>query len=282
MKGKFQESKQLRKELWKHKEAAKNKELLKESHLKTLSELRKESEQSKHKELVDHLPSVGCKHCIKGDPPQPVAVHNLCVCEDLFLQPLANWRPAAKVWFARERRGNNWHQNVMKTISEEAKLSKIYTNGSIRASLVTELLAAGYDNRIIMELTGHKSHAMVQTYSRQLERMDSVEHRQANMLLNSSGRNALRGRENMFGELGQASGASKRIGENHRRAVQLRAGLESIAKVNLDQLVLVNLIFIPFIHNFTRFRLTSSSATAKRSESKSIPFDSLGTRMFLK
>ena len=106
------------------------------------------------KKLVDHLPSVGCKHCIKGDPPQPVAVHKLCVCEDLFLQPLANWRPAAKVWFARERRGNNWHQNVMKTISEEAKLSKIYTNGSIRASVVTELLAAGYDNRIIMELTG--------------------------------------------------------------------------------------------------------------------------------
>ena len=98
MKGKFQESGQLRKELWNHKEA-KNKELLRESHLKTLSELRKESEQSKHKELVDHLPSVGCKHCIK-------------VCEDLFLQPLANWRPAAKVWFARERRGNNWHQNV--------------------------------------------------------------------------------------------------------------------------------------------------------------------------
>ena len=116
MKGKFQESGQFRKELWKHKEAAKNKELLKESHLKTLSELRKESEQSKHKELVNHLPSVRCKHCI-------------------------------------------------------------YTNGSIRASVVTELLAAGYDNRIIMELTGHKSHAMVQTYSRQLERMDPVEHR---------------------------------------------------------------------------------------------------------
>ena len=47
MKGKFQESGQLRKELWNHKEA-KNKELLRESHLKTLSELRKESEQSKH------------------------------------------------------------------------------------------------------------------------------------------------------------------------------------------------------------------------------------------
>ena len=43
MKGKFQESGQLRKELWNHKEA-KNKELLRELHLKTLSELRKESE----------------------------------------------------------------------------------------------------------------------------------------------------------------------------------------------------------------------------------------------
>ena len=86
MKGKFQESGQLRKELWKHKEAAKNKELLKESHLKTLSELRKESEQSKHKELVDHLPSVGCKHCIKGDPPQPVAVHNHWLTGGLLLR----------------------------------------------------------------------------------------------------------------------------------------------------------------------------------------------------
>ena len=68
MKGKFQESGQLRKELWNHKEA-KNK-LLRESHLKTLSELRKESEQSKHKEELEkemmkeaEVGKVHCKMC---------------------------------------------------------------------------------------------------------------------------------------------------------------------------------------------------------------------------
>ena len=69
MKGKFQESGQLRKELWNHKEA-KNKESLRESHLKTLSELRKESEQSKHKEELEkemmkeaEVGKVHCKMC---------------------------------------------------------------------------------------------------------------------------------------------------------------------------------------------------------------------------
>ena len=69
MKGKFQESGQLRKELWNHKES-KNKELLRESHLKTLSELRKESEQSKHKEELEkemmkeaEVGKVHCKMC---------------------------------------------------------------------------------------------------------------------------------------------------------------------------------------------------------------------------
>ena len=69
MKGKFQESGQLRKELWNHKEA-KNKELLRELHLKTLSELRKESEQSKHKEELEkemmkeaEVGKVHCKMC---------------------------------------------------------------------------------------------------------------------------------------------------------------------------------------------------------------------------
>ena len=38
------------------------------------------------KELVDHLPSVGCKHCIKGDPPQPVAVHNHWLTGGLLLR----------------------------------------------------------------------------------------------------------------------------------------------------------------------------------------------------
>ena len=65
---------------------------------------------------------------------------------------------------------------------------------------------------------------MVQKYNRDMERMNRVEIRQAKMLLNSSGRNALRGRQNKFGELGQSDGASKRVGENHKLAVQGGAG----------------------------------------------------------
>ena len=75
---------------------------------------------------------------------------------------------------------------------------------------------------------------MVQKYNRDMERMNRVEVRQAKMLLNSSGRNALRGRQNKFGELGQSDGASKRVGENHKLAVKGGTGLASIAKVNVD------------------------------------------------
>ena len=153
------------------------------------------------KKLVKHLPPVGCKHCVNAVPPKPVAVHDRCVCDDIFLQPLQHWRPSNQTWFARERRGNHWHQDVMKAISEEAKLGKIYTNGSIRPTVVTELISAGLSNRQVMEFTGHKSHAMVQKYNRQLEWMNNAEVRQAKMLMNSSGRNALRGEENKFGDV---------------------------------------------------------------------------------
>ena len=189
------------------------------------------------KKLLHHLPSVGCKYCSNADPPQRLAVHPRCVCDDLFLQPLPKLRPSDKTLFSRERRGNNWHQDVMKTVSEEAKLSQVYTNGSLRPTVVTELLNAGYTDRQVMEFTGHKSSAMVQKYNRQLEMMNSVEKRQANMLLNSSGRNALRGGVNKFGEVGQSDGASKKIGRNHLFAVQGGAGLASIAKVNLKQIL---------------------------------------------
>ena len=80
--------------------------------------------------------------------------------------------------------------------------------------------------------------------------MNKVEIRQAKMLLNSSGRNALRGRQNRFGELGQTDGASKKIGENHKLAVQGGAGLASIAKVNVDPIILLILNLIGFESEF--------------------------------
>merc|ERR1719397_1779878 len=80
----------------------------------------------------------------------------------------------------------------MSSISKSAGLEKIYTNSCMRPTVVTELLAAGYDNRQVQEFTGHKSGAMVQSYSRKLERMGEGEKRQASSLLTPSGRNKLR------------------------------------------------------------------------------------------
>lgn len=57
---------------------------------------------------------------------------------------------------------------------------------------IAALPIAGYDNRQVQEFTGHKSGAMVQSYSRKFERMKEGEKRQASSLLTSSGRNKLR------------------------------------------------------------------------------------------
>ena len=45
----------------------------------------------------------------------------------------------------------------MKTISREAKISKCYTNHSIRATAVTILDKSGFEARHIMALNGHKN-----------------------------------------------------------------------------------------------------------------------------
>ena len=52
----------------------------------------------------------------------------------------------------------------MKTISREAKLSKIYTNHSIRATSVTILDSSGFEARHIMAVSGHKSESSIRSY----------------------------------------------------------------------------------------------------------------------
>ena len=63
----------------------------------------------------------------------------------------------------------------------------------MRPTVVTELLKAGYDSRQVMTFTGHKTTAMVQHYSRQLEGMQKEGKKKASALLTPSGRNKLCG-----------------------------------------------------------------------------------------
>lgn len=54
----------------------------------------------------------------------------------------------------------------MKNISREAKLSKCYTNHSIRATAVTILDKSGFEARHIMAVSGHKNEASIRSYSK--------------------------------------------------------------------------------------------------------------------
>ena len=56
----------------------------------------------------------------------------------------------------------NWH---MKILSEKAKLSQVYTNHCIRATVVTNLDQQGFEARDIMATTGHKSESSIRSYA---------------------------------------------------------------------------------------------------------------------
>ena len=62
----------------------------------------------------------------------------------------SEWYDAAPV----RRDPLNWH---MKTLSTKAKLSQIYTNNCIRATVVTNLDEKGFEAHDIMATMGHKS-----------------------------------------------------------------------------------------------------------------------------
>ena len=54
----------------------------------------------------------------------------------------------------------------MKNISREAKVSKCYTNHSIKATAVTILDKSGFEARHIMAVSGHKNEASIRRYSK--------------------------------------------------------------------------------------------------------------------
>ena len=54
----------------------------------------------------------------------------------------------------------------MKTLSQNAKLSKIYTNHCIRATVITKLDEKGFEARDIMATTGHKLESSIRSYAK--------------------------------------------------------------------------------------------------------------------
>ena len=85
-------------------------------------------------------------------------------CEKFFQKPRNFAAEDDTVWYENKPVGINTMGKMMKTISEEAKLSTIYTNHSIRATTATVLAQAGVESRNICAVTGHKNESSLKSY----------------------------------------------------------------------------------------------------------------------
>ena len=86
--------------------------------------------------------------------------------EFLFQHPRRNASTSEDVWYHNMVVGERTLGEKMKNISREAKLSKCYTNHSIRATAVTILDKSGFEARRIMAVGGHKNEASIRSYSK--------------------------------------------------------------------------------------------------------------------
>ena len=83
-----------------------------------------------------------------------------------FQTPKAKGWKLSTLWYTRSPVGVNTIGKFMPTISVIAKLSKVYTNHCIRATCVTTLRNAGCQVNDIKSVTGHKSTASIDSYSK--------------------------------------------------------------------------------------------------------------------
>ena len=87
---------------------------------------------------------------------------------DAFFQyPKKQWNYDDEVWYDARPIGVNKLDNMMKSISEAAKLSKMYTNHSVRATAITVWSNTGIQNRHIMAISGHRSEQSLAHYNTQ-------------------------------------------------------------------------------------------------------------------
>ena len=84
---------------------------------------------------------------------------------DLWQKPKKDVLITDEVWFDNVPVGPHPLSNFMKTLSESAKLSKIYTNHCIRSTCITSLDESGFEARHITAVSGHKSETTIKNYS---------------------------------------------------------------------------------------------------------------------
>ena len=86
----------------------------------------------------------------------------------LWQRPREFYDDDDSVWYYNSPAGKHTLSQMMASISKKSKLSKLYTNHSIRATTITSLDHAGFEARHIMRTSGHKSEASIRSYSSRL------------------------------------------------------------------------------------------------------------------
>ena len=86
-------------------------------------------------------------------------------CEAFFQYPKKSITADDAVWYDAKPLGVNKLDIMMKSISEAANLSKIYTNHSVRATAITLWSNAGVPNRHIMAISGHRNEQSLAHYN---------------------------------------------------------------------------------------------------------------------
>lgn len=85
-------------------------------------------------------------------------------CNAFFQRPKPKVSEEDTIWYENKPLGVHTINQMMKSISQEAGLSRTYTNHSVRATTATILANAGIESRDICAVTGHRNESSLKSY----------------------------------------------------------------------------------------------------------------------
>ena len=117
--------------------------------------------------------------------------------EYLFQRPKTRDVCEDEVWYDNMLLGENTLGKKMKVISQQAQLSVIYTNHSIRATAVTTFDRSGFEARHIMSVSGHRSESSLKSYCKTGQ---NTKEKMADSLMSVIARSSTSGSNTRLGE----------------------------------------------------------------------------------
>ena len=90
-------------------------------------------------------------------------------CTSLWQRPKDSFADDDQTWYYKSPIGFNKLSSLMPDLSKKLKLSKVYTNHSIRSTSIDILSNAYFNPYLIMSVSGHKSVSSAQSYASRVD-----------------------------------------------------------------------------------------------------------------